>query len=376
MMGWLCELRGLRDAMRMKCRERERWGKGIGSLDRPRVFYGREHVPQAGEIAQGGIVKCQDLQVSFPNAAEQANLVYLVSSAYPRSVEVLVAEARKAGAVIVVNQNGVAYRAWYGGGWMRANRPLTRVLHAADYAFYQSRFCRETSDRYLGPRRGESEVLYNCVDTQRFVPRPEAGLRGAPVILASGSHVQFYRVESALRAFACARKKIPEARLILAGHLGWIADEDRAEAEARALCRDLGIEESVTIRRRYTQQEAVTLLQGAHVLLHTKYNDPCPRLVVEALSCGLPVVYSASGGVPELVGDDAGVGVPVPLDWENVHPADPETLAQGMIAVLNDYTRFAKAARERAVKRFDVRPWIRRHEEVFGALVEKRRGHG
>ena len=52
-----------------------------------------------------------------------------------------------------------------------------------------------------------------------------------------------------------------------------------------------------------------------------------PTVVLEALASGLPVVYSASGGTPELVGDDAGVGVPAPLDWEQDHPPAPEALA-------------------------------------------------
>ena len=374
MIGWFYGLMNMREAVRVRNRERARWEKGLGKFDQPRVFYGRDRVPQAGEIAQGGIVKFQDLQATFPNTVEGANLVYLVSSAYPPAAEVLVGEARKAGACVVVNQNGVAYRAWYGSGWMKANRPLAAILHAADFVFYQSEFCRATSDKFLGTRRGDHDVLYNCIDTQRFVPRAGNALRSAPVVLASGSHLHFYRVESTIRAFAAARKKIPEARLILAGHLAWIGDEDRAEAEVRRLCRDLKVEDGVTIQRRYTQQEAVALLQSANVLLHTKYNDPCPRLVVEALACGLPVVYSASGGVPELVGEEAGVGIPVPHDWKKIHPADPERLADGIAAVLRDYPRFATAARARAVKLFDVQPWIQRHEQVFQRLVEKRRG--
>ena len=61
-------------------------------------------------------------------------------------------------------------------------------------------------------------------------------------------------------------------------------------------------------------------MRRADLLLHTKYNDPCPTVVLEAMASGLPVVYSASGGVPELVGEEAGVGIPAPFDWEHDHP--------------------------------------------------------
>ena len=74
-------------------------------------------------------------------------------------------------------------------------------------------------------------------------------------------------------------------------------------------------------------------MQSADILLHTKYNDPCPTVVLEAMACGLPVVYSASGGTPELVGDDAGIGVDAPLDWEHDHPPAPEALAEAVLVV-------------------------------------------
>ena len=48
------------------------------------------------------------------------------------------------------------------------------------------------------------------------------------------------------------------------------------------------------------------LMRRAHLLLHTKVKDPCPSAVIEAMACGLPVVYPASGGTVELVGDEAG----------------------------------------------------------------------
>jgi glycosyltransferase involved in cell wall biosynthesis len=49
------------------------------------------------------------------------------------------------------------------------------------------------------------------------------------------------------------------------------------------------------------------LLRRSDVYVAASENDPCSNAVLEALACGLPVVYRRSGGHPELVGD-AGLG--------------------------------------------------------------------
>lgn len=126
-----------------------------------------------------------------------------------------------------------------------------------------------------------------------------------------------------------------------------------------------GVADLVEFVGPYTQSEAPALLQRAHILLHTKYNDPCPGIVIEALSSGLPVVYSASGGVPELVGEDAGVGIPVESSFDRTFPPDPSALAIGIERVQASLREYSAAARRRAVQRFDIEPWLARHAEVF-----------
>ncbi len=120
----------------------------------------------------------------------------------------------------------------------------------------------------------------------------------------------------------------------------------------------------------YSQKDAPALMNSCSILLHTKYNDPCPRLVVEAMACGLPVVYSATGGVTELVGDQAGIGVPGPLDWDQDHPPSPEALAECVLMVIDKCEDFSQAARKRAVDHFHVDTWIERHRTVFSNLTE------
>jgi glycosyltransferase involved in cell wall biosynthesis len=331
--------------------------------DRIAVFYGRDRLPGLGEPVHGGLVKFQQLARELPNEPRAFNVLYLGSSILPPDHRDLRRLARARGAAILWNQDGVAYPAWHGPGWERTNEPLAAGLHAADRVIYQSEFCKLSADRFLGEREGPWEVLPNPVDTRRFTPvaRPDR----PPILLLGGNQYQRYRLEVALETLALLP---PEWRLLVTGALSWHPDRRASEREAAALVAGSGLAERVELAGAYTQAEAPELLRRGDVLLHPKVNDPCPTIVLEAMACGLPVVHSATGGTPELVGDEAGVGIPAPLDWERERPPEPEALAVAVLEVHARLPELREAARARA-ERFDLRPWIERHRAIFEELV-------
>lgn len=333
------------------------------------VFYGHTKIPRRTEQSQGGIVKLQWMQEAFPNCPSGFNVLYMVSSRIPTGALPMAWIARRKGARLVWNQDGVAYPAWHGPGWEGLNGLMRELLHAADHVFYQSRFAKEGADRYLGERRGPWEILYNSVETRIFIPATSDPDPRHLVVLCIGTVLSYYRLASALETLAHVARERSDVRMCIAGRLAWIPDEARALAIAQALARELGVEERVRFLGTFTQEEAPAIYRRAHLLLHTTYNDPCPTVVLEAMACGLPVVYSVSGGVPELVGPDAGIGVPSGLDWERELPPDPEMLARAVLEVAARRQEFARAARQRVVERFDIRPWIQRHREVFRGMV-------
>ena len=348
-------------ALRRSAGELPRW-RGIART-RPRdglaVSYGYDELPVDG-VVSGGAVKFVLLAEELPNAPRDFNVLYLGSSSMPLDAWMLARLARRRGAAFVWNQNGVAYPGWYGDGWELVNRPRGRLLQAADHVVYQSSFCKLSADRFYGRPSGPWEVLHNPVDTRLFAPEPRPS---RPLtLLLGGNQYQRYRFETAIATVAV----LAGARLLVTGSLSWAP---RAEHDARELVAARGLEERVELLGPYPRAEAPAILRRADILLHTKYNDPCPTIVIEAMACGLPVVYSASGGVPELVGDEAGVGIPAPLDWERDHPPSPEALATAAAAVADRLEERAEAARRRAVERFDSRRWIARHRELFEQLL-------
>jgi glycosyltransferase involved in cell wall biosynthesis len=336
---------------------RRLWRTAIG-LSRPArdevaVFYGHRRLPEPGEPVEGGMVKFQRLQRTFPNRPRDFNLLYLGSSSLPSDEQAVIRLAKRRRAPIVLNQNGVAYPGWAGKRTEELNDRLRTVLRRADHVVYQSEFCKSTADEFLGPAPAAWEVLHNAVDTTEFTPADEPPA-GPPVLLLAGDQFQPYRLATALRTLAL----LPDVRLLVTGSL---------VEDGHALADQLGVAGRVLFTGRYAQREAPAVYRRAHVLLHPKVNDPCPNVVLEALACGLPVVHSESGGTPELVGD-AGVGVGSDTTWEQDVPPDPELLAAAVEHVLGQLDPFRAAARARS-EQFDFAPWVDRHRTLFSELL-------
>jgi glycosyltransferase involved in cell wall biosynthesis len=326
-----------------------------------RVFYGHDRVPAPGERAAGGTAKAQKLSESFPNHPTDFSLLYLGTTWLPRDLRALLWVARRRGAPVVVNQDGVAYPGWAGDETAALNEPLRRAVLAADHVVYQSEFSKESADEYLGEPRGTWEILHNAVDTSRFTPA-ETPPSGGPVLLLGGDQTQAYRLELALRTLAALRETQPDATLLVTG---------RVVCPVEPLLAALGLEGHVHLVGGYTQRDAPAIFRRAHVLLHTKVQDPCPTLVVEAMACGLPVIHPASGGTVELVGGVGGIGVSHPISWTRDEPPTAEALSDAVVRVLDDLPRYSAAARDRAVERFSLEPWLDRHAEIFERLAPK-----
>lgn len=339
---------------------------------RPRVFYGLERIPKSGEPAHGGVVKFQWMQALYPNSPRQFNILYMVSSGIPPDALPLVWLARRKGAKVVWNQNGVAYAGWHGPGWEWVNRPMSKLLHAADYVFFQSEFCKRSADRFLGVRQEPWEILYNPVDTTHFAPPKNNPALKQLVLLLGGSQNERYRLETALQTVAVLRKMYPQVRLLVTGNILKSSNKVTAQDTLNKMVNQLKLDGHVIYIGPYSQQEAPAIYHRAHILLHTQYNDASPGLVAEAMACGLPVVYSCSGGVPELVGPDAGIGVSVEQSWEHIFPPSPYDLAEAVCQVAERRSEFSAAARQRAVDKFDLQPWLNRHREVFETLLEQK----
>jgi glycosyltransferase involved in cell wall biosynthesis len=319
------------------------------------------------KLVAGGKVKLLHLRERWPEATP-FNVLYLVSSTPPLFAGELVRWAKRQGAKFVYNQNGVGFPAWAGWRTWDVNRPLAALLRQADHVVYQSAFCRESADRWLAPAECPASVLYNPVDPAVFKPATvPPSPRDAWRLLAAGTHYQPFRVLGALETVRVLLDAGHRVQLTVAGELRWVD----AEAQVHQAIARLRLAEHVTLRPAFSQEEAVRLYQSAHVLLHLKYHDPCPTVVIEALACGVPVVASRSGGLPELVGEDGGELLQVPQDWWRASYPPPRRCAAAIGRIMHEWPRRSAAARARAERLFRSEAWVDAHGKIFAEALAR-----
>jgi glycosyltransferase involved in cell wall biosynthesis len=340
-------------------------------MSRPQVPSSNIAVYDGGSLTQheglvhGGKVKLLHLQRRFPGDKHQFNVLYLVSSGQPRFALSTVRWARRHGAKFVWNQNGVAFPAWAKGDLEKVNGPMRKLFELADFVIYQSEFCRTSAERYLGVAQCPSKVLYNCVDTSFFSPATVLPPTESWVLLAAGTHQQDVRVLRVLDVLATLHQRGQQARLLLAGRLDWPG----ADKQVREYITRLGLGEFVELVPPFTQAEAPALYCRAHVLIHLQYKDSCPTVPIEAMACGLPVVGSHSGGLPELVGEEGGLLLHVPDTWDRMEMPGTESIAAAVESIFKDLQGWRSRARSRAESHFDCEHWLDGHAEIFSSLL-------
>jgi glycosyltransferase involved in cell wall biosynthesis len=306
----------------------------------------------SAKIVHGGKVKLLYLREKFGESWKNFNVSYFASSGLPFASEWWIRIYKLFGIKVVWNQNGVAYPALYPKNIVENINALMRPIHLADYVVYQTEFTKRCADKYLGAFNGPSSIMINPVDTERFVPRSTPLPEEPLIIMMLGNHLESeLRLTLALQAIQKLRDN--GANIIL----NIIGQSDREFSETW-----------VHKQGAYLQKDAPILFQSAHIFLHLKYLDPCPTTVEEALSCGLPVIGIKNGGMPELVDEQSGVLIPVVEDFEKLHYPSVDEVVEAIEKVRLKYSEYRKNAREGAVKKFDSRNWLDKHEHIFKNL--------
>jgi L-malate glycosyltransferase len=212
------------------------------------------------------------------------------------------------------------------------------------------------------PVTREISVIPNFVDLGTYRRRADPALRDGvcPSDQRLVIHISNLRpvkqVDAVVRVFAEIRKRVP-ARLLIVG-------EGPELGRAEQLMNDLGVTPHVELIGE--AQDVVGLLSVSDLFLLPSLQESFGLSALEAMACGVPVVASNVGGLPEVVSD----GVTGYL-----HPPDQvASMAESAIRILSDPALHARMAAEGvrlAHERFSADRIVPQYE----ALYERALGH-
>lgn len=195
------------------------------------------------------------------------------------------------------------------------------------------------------------------VDLEEFTPA--VGQKAAaPTVLYVGRLHPEKGVVDLLQAFALVREQLPELRLKLIG-------DGPQRAHLEQLSHQLGVDAAVTFTGVLKNRELPPHFQAATVFIlpsvtTRKWEEQVGMAALQALACGLPVVATRSGALPEYLPE----GQVARLTPER----DPQALAQTILALLRDEgARLAlgQAARAYAEQHYDERQNVARAEQLL-----------
>ncbi len=169
------------------------------------------------------------------------------------------------------------------------------------------------------------------------------------VAIVVASHRDAKNYPNLLRAFRHACDLGAELRLVCIG------DGPGLEAHRR-LADELGIADRVSFRP--PTLDVLEAMADADMLVVASDYEGQPLVVVEALALGLPIVATAVGNIPELVGADHGTVVPA---------RDARALGEALARVAND----PRPPRPRLAPVRDLEPVLEDLSSVYGWLTSR-----
>jgi len=164
-------------------------------------------------------------------------------------------------------------------------------------------------------------AIFNLIDTSKFRFRDRSVLR--PVFLSNRNLEIHYGVDRVLRAFAIIQAKFPEATLEVVG-------DGSQRRSLENLARELGLR-NTTFQGRVDPNSITDVYDAADIYLNASEIDNQPLSLLEAFACGLPIVTTDAGGIPDIVTHEV-TGIVIPR-------GDYVQMAERAISLLNSPTR-------------------------------------
>lgn len=249
----------------------------------------------------------------------------------------------------------LALRRWYGFLDMqeRVARRIPRLVTVSESS-------KRDIVAQMGVDPARLHVVPVGVDPRVFTLRPSIARVPGRIMTTASADVPMKGLAPLLEALAKARTERDHAHLVVIGR-------PKEKSAIPAMIERLGLGNAVRFVHGVTTERIVDLYAEAEIAAVPSLYEGFSLPAIEAMACGVPIVATTGGALPEVVGRDGDTGL-------LVAPGDPSALAAAIVRALDDSrirARIGAAGRARALDRFTWRSTALGTVEQYRALLDE-----
>ena len=253
-------------------------------------------------------------------------------------------------------------------GWTRSSARLWMMYRALDLQASAVICLTQLAKQHLRQntlRHAPIEVLPNGIELAAYDAPPHMGraqIRAAfgipddaPLVISVAVLRAGKGMDLLVDAFATLRQTVGDAHLLIVGE-----GPERALVADRIARHDLGD----VVHMAGFRKDVADLLRAADVFVLPTLMDALPTVIMEAMAARLPIVASATGGIPEMI-KDGHDGLLVP-------PGNVDALAKAMTQFFTqpDFAQsLATAGRQRVEENFFLPRQVERLATLYDRLI-------
>ena len=213
-------------------------------------------------------------------------------------------------------------------------------------------------DHGVDPER--LHIVHVGVDPQQFRPLTDVDVVPGRLMTTASADVAMKGLAFLLEALAKLRAEDDTIHLVVIG-------KPKYDSRATQLIRELDLSSSIEFITGVSDQRIVELYNQAQLAVVPSLYEGFSLPAIEAMSCGVPLIATTGGALPEVVGDDGATALQVP-------PGDSEALTEKIkwgLAEKDLRSTVGVAGRERVIRNFSWTITAERTVEHYRALLRE-----
>jgi len=204
--------------------------------------------------------------------------------------------------------------------------------------------------------KNRTVIIPNFIDTSVFKPANEPPALKPFVFFSLGNIIYTKGIDVLIEAFNILKKKNTTSVILKIGGSG------KEKYKLKKRISQLGLEDEIYFPGKLSRKQVVSEMQKSHAFVLASRFEAFGVVLIEAMSCGLPVIASKSGGPEEIVNNSNGYLTAL---------ESPHELAKAMESMLKNYHLFNPSIiRQHVLEKYSEQSTVKQIIKLYKEVIE------